>query len=514
MANYLIAFDLGTGGNKAALYDFEGVCRAEAFAPYSTAYPHTGWHEQRPEDWWQAVVASTRQLLAESGIPPGEIRACGISGHSLGAVPVDAAGGLLRDSTPIWSDSRAEIQARTFFERVDPLGWYQVTGNGFPAQLYTVFKILWYRDNEPEMFRRARYIIGTKDYINLRLTGRVATDFSYASGSGVYDLEKWEYSSTLIEAAGLSQDLFPTPVASSTIIGGLTGDAAEALGLPRGMLVVAGGVDNSCMALGAGCFRDGRVYNSQGSSSWIAVSTPRPLLDAKTRPFVFAHVVPRMFTSAIGIFSTGSSLRWIRDQFCADLAARVQIEGGEVYDLMTALAQTSPPGANGLIFHPNLAGGSSLDPSPNLRGAFLNLDLGHTRADVIRATLEGIALQGRVALDALRALTPIESGMRVVGGGSRSPLWRQIHADAYGMRVIKTAIDQQAAALGAAALAAVGSGLWHDFERIEALHTLEATSDPNPIRAAFYEQRLDIFLQAGFFLSDLGDRIAAEPCTR
>ena len=143
MANYLIAFDLGTGGNKAALYDFEGVCRAEAFAPYSTAYPHTGWHEQRPEDWWQAVVASTRQLLAESGIPPGEIRACGISGHSLGAVPVDAAGGLLRDSTPIWSDSRAEIQARTFFERVDPLGWYQFTGNGFPAQLYTVFKNLW-----------------------------------------------------------------------------------------------------------------------------------------------------------------------------------------------------------------------------------------------------------------------------------------------------------------------------------------------------------------------------------
>jgi xylulokinase len=268
------------------------------------------------------------------------------------------------------------------------------------------------------------------------------------------------------------------------------------------------------MALGAGCIRDGRVYNSQGSSSWIAVSTTRPLLDEKTRPFVFTHVIPGMFTSAIGIFSTGSSLRWIRDQLCADLVAQARAEGTDVYDLMTALAQTSPPGANGLLFHPNLAGGSSLDASPNLRGAFLNLDLRHTRADLIRAALEGIALQGRVALDALRALTPIDAEMLVVGGGSRSPFWRQIHADAYRMRVVKTAIDQQAAALGAAALAAVGSGLWTHYDRIQILHTLESTSDPDSGQAAFYEQRLDIFRRAGTYLSDLGDQLAANPLTR
>ena len=511
MASYLIAFDLGTGGNKAALYDSEGVCRAEAFAPYPTAYPHNGWHEQRPEDWWQAVVASTRQLLSESGIAPDEIRACGISGHSLGAVPLDAAGRLLRASTPIWSDSRADLQARAFFDRIDPAEWYRITGNGFPAQLYTVFKILWYRDNEADLFRQARHIIGTKDYINLRLTGRIATDFSYVSGSGVYDLEKWAYSAALIDAAGLAPSLFPNPVPSNSIIGELTREAAETLGLPQGIPVAAGGVDNACMALGAGCIRDGQVYNSQGSSSWIAVTTARPLLDVNTRPFVFAHVIPAMFTSAIGIFSTGSSLRWIRDQICVDLVAQAQADGVNVYDRMTALADTSPPGANGLIFHPNMAGGSSLDASPNLRGAFLNLDLGHTRADMIRAALEGIALQGRVALDALRALAPIEAQMLVVGGGSRSPLWRQIHADAYGMRIVKTAVDQQAAALGAAALAAVGSGLWTNFERIAALHTLEGTADPDPIRAALYEQRLNIFRQAGAYLAGVGDQIAAYP---
>ena len=231
-----------------------------------------------------------------------------------------------------------------------------------------------------------------------------------------------------------------------------------------GLPVVAGGVDNSCMALGAGNTRAGRVYNSQGSSSWIAATAEKPLLDARMRPFVFAHVLPGLFNSAIGIFSTGTSLRWVRDQLCPDLVEQARERGADVYDLMTALAAASPAGARGVIFHPNMAGGSSLDPSIHLRGAFLNLDLSHTRADLLRAVLEGIALQGRVALDALRSLYPVSADMIVVGGGSRSRLWRQIHADAYRARVVKTRIDQQAAALGAAALAFTGIGLWPDTE--------------------------------------------------
>lgn len=509
----ILACDLGTGGNKAALFAEDGRCLAQAFVAYPTTYPQSGWHEQRPEDWWSAVVESVRQLLSNNAVDPRSVACLGLSGHSLGAVPVDCQGSLLRSSTPIWSDSRASEQAQRFFEAVPEEIWYGITGNGFPAPLYTVFKAMWYRQHEPEMFGRLARLLGTKDTINYRLTGVMCTDYSYASGSGVYDLEGWGYSLRLLDASGLPGWIFPEIVPSSEVIGGLLPEPAQALGLPEGTPVVAGGVDNACMALGARCLGEGRVYNSQGSSSWIAVSSARPLLDERTRPFVFTHVVPGLFTSAIGVFSTGSSLRWVGDVLCPDLRRQAELEGRSAYELMTELAATSPPGANGLLFHPNLAGGSSIDPSPSLRGAFLGLDLRHSRADLVRATLEGIALQQRLALDVLRALAPaearpgLEREMLVVGGGSRSAVWRQIHADVYNLKIIKTNTDQDAAALGAAALAAVGCGLWSGFERLECLHQVEAIAEPIPENVAKYERLLPVFKQASGYLSRLGESL-------
>jgi xylulokinase len=265
MAKLIIAYDLGTGGCKAALYDVEGGCRAEAFVAYPTFYPQAGWHEQRPEDWWQAVVDSTRALLAQTGVDTAEIAGCGISGQSLGAVPLDRQGRLLRPRTPIWSDNRAGEQAQRFFAQVDEPTWYRMTGNGFPAPLYTAFKCMWYRQHEPEMFAQVDKLLGSKDYINFRLTGRKATDYSYASGSGVYDLLGGGYSERLVQASGLPAEILPEILPSTAIIGELTKEAAEALGLPRRVQVAAGGVDNSCMALGAGNIQEGRIYNSLGS---------------------------------------------------------------------------------------------------------------------------------------------------------------------------------------------------------------------------------------------------------
>jgi xylulokinase len=507
MKHYIIAYDLGTGGNKASLFDTEGTCVAETFVDYATHYPNAGWHEQRPEDWWDAVVKSTRRLLEKSTVPPEAVVCCAISGHSLGAVPLAADGTLLRAFTPIWSDGRAVAQATQMFQHVSETDWYYLTGNGFPAPLYTAFKIMWYRDNEPEMFAKIANVIGTKDYVNYRLTGAISTDYSYASGSGVYDLVKWAYSDRLIEASGLSPDIFPEIVPSTQEIGTLTKEAAAALGLPPTVKVISGGVDNSCMALGARNIEDGRIYNSQGSSSWIAVTSSKPLLDAKSRPFVFTHVMPGLFNSAVPVFSSGSSFRWVRDYVCRDLVEQAEADGSDIYELMTALATESPVGAKHLIFNPSLAGGSSVDPSINIRGAFVGLDLGHTRADLIRATMEGIALEMRVSLDELRKLMPIGDEMLVVGGGGRSPLWRQIHADVYNMRILKTNIDQGAAALGAAAVAAVGSELWDDFTIIDRIHQITDTSQPNPQHVAYYERILPIFIKAKQYLADLGDEI-------
>ncbi len=504
----IIAYDLGTGGNKASLYETDGRCLEAVFVPYQTAYPQPGWHEQRPTDWWQAVVESTHRLLAADGVDPQAIECLAISGHSLGCVPLDADGTLLRESTPIWSDKRPVEQAARFFQQVDPAHWYRTTGNGFPAPHYTALKIMWYRDHEPEMFRRIDKVIGTKDYINYRLTGRVATDYSYASGSGVYDLLGWDYSEELIAGSGLPRAMFPDVVPSTEIIGELAAQAADELGLPRTVKVACGGVDNSCMALGAKNVAEGRAYVSLGSSSWIAVSSQQPVLDAESKPYVFTHVIPGMFTSAFGVFSTGTSLKWVRDQLCHNLIASAEIQGKDPYDVITELAETSPAGARKLLFNPSLAGGSSLDPSPHVRGALLGLDLGHTQADVVRATLEGIALSLRIVLDELRRLCRVGDELVAVGGGSKSRLWRQIFADALDIRLVKTNVGQEAGSLGAAAVAAVGAGLWDDFSRIDDVHQVEAVATPNPPQRQVYEKLLPVFRHACHTQSVLGDMLA------
>jgi xylulokinase len=505
---YIIAYDLGTGGNKAALYDLDGRCLAECFVPYPTYYPRAGWHEQQPEDWWQAVVSSTRRLLSEVSVDKSEIYCCGISGHSLGVIPLDINGNILLKTTPIWSDSRAAIQSQKFFERVSETDWYRITGNGFPAPLYSIFKIMWYQEHHPEIMDQISKVIGTKDYINYCLTGFVGTDYSYASGSGIYDLLGWKYNDRLLSASDLPESIFPEIVASTQVIGTLTRSASEDLGLPQSVKVVAGGVDNSCMALGARNTCKGRVYNAQGSSSWIAVTSSKPLVDDKVRPYVFTHVIPDLFTSAVSTFSAGTSFRWVRDYICADLIERARIENLDVYNLMTTEAANSPVGSRGLLFNPNMAGGTSMSPSINIRGAFLNLDLGHTRADMIRAAMEGIALELRLALDKLRQMETFSEEMLVVGGGSRSLVWQQIYADVFNTTIVRTNIDQQAAALGAAACAAVGTGLWN-FEFIDEIHIVKDKIRPVHEHTVVYEELLPVYQQAGRYLSDLGDLMIA-----
>jgi xylulokinase len=500
---YILAYDFGTGGIKASLYNESGNCLADGFDAYETFYPAPGFHEQRPDDWWQATVKSTRKLLltvSEAIIK--EIEVIGISGHSLGVVPVSRSGELLRKTVPIWSDSRPDKQPSRFFTQIPEQEWYNKTGSGFPAALYSIFKLMWFRDNEPEMFQRTYKILGTKDYINFRLTGVMATDPSYASGSGVYDLLSRAYSSELLQASGISPGILTDIVPSAEILGNLTAEASKALGLPRRVRVVAGGVDNSCMSLGAGAFREGRAYNSMGSSSWIAVSSSAPLLDDKKRPYVFDHVVPGQYVSALAIFSAGSSLSWVADRVCRDLMERSKLEGINPYSLIDAEAATSPAGANGVIFNPTLAGGSSLDVSPAMRGAFLNLDLRHTRADLLRSTLEGISLGLRNVLDELRALTRVEEPLTLVGGGANSPFWRQMNADIYHMTVVQTKAGQQAAALGAAAVAGVGAGIWSDFSIIDDISGVTGYHHPEENSAAIYKEILVKYRQAARLLGE------------
>jgi xylulokinase len=493
MKRYILAYDLGTGGNKASLYDENGTCIASCFEPYETRYPEVGWHEQRPGDYWHAVVHATRRLLSEAAVDVKRIECLALSGHSLGVIPLGTGGELLREYTPIWSDTRAVSQAAEFFNRTDEDAWYDMTGNGFSRECYSIFKVMWYRDNEPEIYRATHKIIGTKDYVNYKLTGKIMTDHSYASGWGVYDLRKWTYSDTLIEASGVGRDLFPDICPSTEVLGTLTNEAADALGLPTEVGVTCGGVDNSCMALGAGNTVEGRVYLSLGSSAWIAVSSSEPVIDSGIKPFVFAHVIPGMYTSATSIFSAGNSLKWVRDALCPDVVELSRVEKKDPYDMMTAQASTSPPGSNGLLFNPSLAGGSAAHLSPHIRGGFSGLDLSHNRADIIRSVMEGITMDLKLMYDRLGTLCRLENRLLLVGGGSKSVFWRQMFADIFDTTVVKSAVDQAAGSLGAAAIAAVGSGMWKDFSPIDDLLKGEKVSKPKPSAVQAYKKILPLF---------------------
>jgi len=507
MDKNIISFDLGTGGNKASLYDTEGSCLATAFVPYDTCYPKVGWHEQRPSDWWDAVVESTRHLIQTSGVDVNSIACLGISGHSLGAVPVDQDGSLLREATPIWSDIRADEEVEAFFKKIDPDEWYLTTGNGFPAACYTIFKVMWYKNHEPEMWKKVHRILGTKDYINFKLTGKMITDHSYASGTGVYNLKAWKYEERFITASGIQADVWPEIVPSTRVLGEISTDIAGLMGLGPGIQVVCGGVDNSCMALGAKNIRSGRVYTSLGSSAWIAVSAEQPVLDKQFKPFVFAHVIPGLYTSAVSIFAGGSSFAWVRENICSSLEAEARASGQDVYKLMNDAAEKAPVGSNKLLFNPSLAGGTSQDSSVHIRGAYIGLDLKHGQPELIRAAMEGIALNLRLRLDLLRRYVKLDDEILFVGGGAKSRFFLGIFADAFNTRVLKTNIDQDAGALGAAAIAAVGCGLWENFERIDEIHKIDEVVEPDKKNTQVYEKLLPVFNLAAEYLARISDEL-------
>jgi xylulokinase len=477
---------------------------AKSFIEYDTYYPAPMLHEQRPDDWWDGVCASTGALLESSGVRAEEVGCVALSGHSLVTVPISASGELLTDRVPIWSDGRAALEAREFFETVDEERWYMTTGNGFPAYTYSLFKLMNLKREDPAVFSKIYRTLGSKDYINYRLTGEIATDHSYASGSGGYDLETASLVPGYWEAAGIDPGIYPEIFHSHAVIGRVRADAAAETGLAAGTPVACGGVDNSCMALGAVGAVEGRVFLSLGSSSWIPVNSCDPVLDFEKKPYVFSHIAEGMFTSAFSIFSGGSSLKWVRDNICPDISGEA-----DAYARMDEMAARSPVGAGGVFFNPSLAGGASQNKSVNIRGAYIGLRLGVTRDDLVRAALEGVAMNLKLSYEFMRKKTPLEDRLLITGGGSKSRFWLQMFADVFGVEVVKTNIDQDAASTGAAAIAARAAGLWADYSGIDELHEVAFSCTPDPVRFEAYGKLVEDFVRVSDALADMGDALAA-----
>lgn len=479
---WVIGADLGTSGCKAAVYDAEGKEIASSVRTYETFYPQPGFHEQSVDDWWSAVCGAIMDLVAQLGTSASRIRAIALSGQSLALIPLDARGAPLVTRVPIWSDARAQTESRDFFTREDETKWYLRTGNGFPAALYTLFKVIWLRSHEPSVFDATATIVGSKDWINYRFTGEIRTDPSYASGLGAFDLGEGSYAPDLLASAGLTESLFPEIVPSTASLGSMMPEVANQLGLSGPIDVIAGGVDNSCMALGALNTSPGRMYAALGSSSWLTLCDRAPVLDDALRPFVFAHVIPELFNSAVSTFSSGTSATWAAETFFPEL-------GGNI-DALVELAFTAPLGAEGVVFLPTISGGTVFEGGPEVRGSLVGLSGGHRKEHIARAVIEAIPMALRRPLDRLRGLTTVDTTMFVTGGGARNSRWLQLYADIVGQRLVKTNIDQQAATLGAATLAFVGTGVWDSFGRVEQAHRVTETFDPDFTKTREYEAKV------------------------
>jgi xylulokinase len=483
---FILAHDLGTTGNKASLYDGAGRVRSSAFHAYGTDYPRVNWAEQNPEDWWEAVCASTKHLLATARVQPQEVACVTFSGQMMGCVAVDREARPLRPAI-IWADQRAVAEAQMLVDAVGAERVYRITGHR-ASPSYSGAKILWIRRHQPEVFARADKFLQAKDFVVARLTGSLVTDCSDASGTNLYDLKANDWSAPILEAVGLDPALLPELHASTDVVGQVSARVAGQVGLRAGIPVVIGGGDGCCAAVGAGVVREGSAYNYTGSSSWIGIATREPVLDPEMRTFTWAHLVPGMFSPCGTMQAAGGSYQWLRDTLCLPEKEVAQALKLSPYELMNLQAGESPPGANGLLFLPYLLGERSPRWNPRARGAFVGLTMRHTRADLIRATLEGITLNLRVILEAFERQGAQIEAMRVIGGGARGRLWRQIMADVYQKPILQPALLEEATSLGAAVAGGIGTGLFESFALAEELVPIVERAEPRRELKPLYDR--------------------------
>lgn len=494
---YLLGIDLGTSGVKSILFDCQGRQIAQETAEYPLYQPENGWAEQEPEDWWRAVCHSIREMLHTSRISPDSICGIGLSGQMHGVVPLDREGRVLRRAI-LWCDGRARSQCEEITKIVGRQRLLAVAANpALPG--FSAGSILWIRQMEPDVYRKCRHILLPKDYIRYRLTGVFATEASDASGTNLLDVPRRCWSQEILQALEIDPALLPEVHESAEITGNITPQAAEQTGLASGTPVVGGAGDNAASAIGTGVVENGKAFTTLGTSGVIFAHTDRMRLDEKGRVHTFCAAVPGAWTVMSCTLAAGQSLRWFRDQLYNEKPPE---ENGGIYSQMMKEAQESPVGANRLLFLPYLMGERSPISDANARGAFVGLSGIHTRADMLRAVVEGVSYSQRQCLDVLREMGVDIRQMAVCGGGAASPLWRQMLADLYGCPV-KTMSSKEGAALGAAILAGVGTGVWPDIP--EACSRILGELDcmePDAQSSAAYESYYRLYCQLYPALAD------------
>jgi xylulokinase len=509
MEKFILAHDLGTSGNKAALFSLDGKLGASCLHEYPTQYPGQNQVEQNPDDFWKAVCLSTRKLLEEARVSAADIAAVCFSGQMMGCLLVDEEGKPLRPMI-IWADTRAGVQEAEMEKRIGMQYVYRTTGHRISAS-YSAAKLLWVRDNEYEVYRRAHKMLHAKDYIIYKLTGKFVTDYSDASGTNLFDLVNKIWDKNILDTLGISPDLLPEPHPSTDNAGGITPEAARETGLLEGTPVIIGGGDGSCACVGAGVVSEGSAYNVLGSSSWISLASGAPVYDPDLRTFTWVHLDPSLYTPCGTMQAAGYSYTGYKHTLCRDELSAAAKTGENPYRLIDDGVSGAVPGAGGLLYLPYLLGERSPRWNHEARGAFVGLSITTSKGDISRAVLEGVGFNLKIILGILEQGVAAKDSIGkiiMIGGGAKGSVWLQTLADIWQKPLVVPAYTEEATSLGAAVCGGVGIGAFKDFSVIRQFNAPVKIITPNAALASLYEELFGIFNQTYDSLIDTYHQLA------
>jgi len=478
--SYTIGCDVGSQSLKGVLLDPSGRLAGEASRPYDLAFPRPGWAEQDPAAWLAALREVVRDLLEGAGLRPADVGTVGFASQVDGVVAVD---GELRPLRPaiIWMDRRAESQAAALGRALPAKRVFALTGLNLDSS-HVAPKILWLRDEQPEVFARSAAFLLPGSYVVAHLTGELVVDYSNASSTMVYDVRSRTWSAEMLAAADLDEARLGRIAPADEVAGSLHADGAAEIGLLPGTRVVVGCGDEHGACLGAGLVRPGVVCDITGTAEPVAVAAPEPIFDDTGLVETHAHADSRLWLIENPGFVSGGSIRWFLDNF-----SRTD------YGSLDTAAALVPPGSDGLVFLPCLSGAMTPTWNGSARGVFYGLSMAHGVDHLGRAVFEGCAYGFRDIVDRFWEMGLGRDEIRVVGGGARSELWCQIKADVTG-RPLRTLADPESTAVGAAMLAGVGEGTFRTLdEAAEALVGFGRSYEPDPATRGIYDEAYGLY---------------------
>jgi xylulokinase len=493
-----LGVDVSTTGAKALLIDENGAVVSSATNPLSLSTPKPLWSEQDPAEWWQGMAKSIQQALSQAGVQGDKIKAIGLTGQMHGLTMLDAFGEVLRPAI-LWNDQRTGAQCDEIRSLMGGRAHLiEVTGNDALTG-FTASKILWVRENEPDIYAKTAQILLPKDYIRYKLTGEYGTDKAGGSGTTLFDIKTRDWSPEVLRVLDIPRQWLPKTYEGPEVTSTISRVAAEITGLQAGTPVMGGGGDQAAGAVGVGAVEPGIVGLVLGTSGVVFASTGGPFIEKDGLLHAFCHAVPNTWHLMGVMLSAAGSLQWYRDTLAPELS----------FDDLVNPAGDIVPGAEGLLFLPYLTGERTPYPDPLARAGFVGLTLRHTQAHLTRAVLEGVAFGLRDSMELIKGagLGQIDQ-IRVSGGGAKSALWRQILADVMNSELV-TVNTTEGGAYGAALLAGVGFGAWDSVPAActATVHVVDRTT-PRRNAVAAYEDLYPLYRQLYPALKPTFDAIA------